>query len=76
MPTFSFKKIVVQRLTTLFLLLGFALFFVSITQFTFETLTLCCLIYLSLIPVSILNYKSKLKDSQNEELDEDQRDIL
>ena len=75
-PTFSFKKIVVQRQTTLFLLLGFALFFVSITQFTYETLTLCCLIYLSLIPVSILNYKSKLKDSQNEELDEDQRDIL
>ena len=75
-PTFSFKKIVVQRQTTLFLLLGFALFFVSITQFTYETLTLCCLIYLSLIPVSILNYRSKLKDSQNEELDEDQRDIL
>ena len=75
-PTFSFKKIVVQRQTTLFLLLGFAPFFVSITQFTYETLTLCCLIYLSLIPVSILNYRSKLKDSQNEELDEDQRDIL
>ena len=75
-PTFSFKKIVVQRQTTLFLLLGFALFFVSITQFTYETLTLCCLIYLSLIPVSILNYRSKLKNSQNEELDEDQRDIL
>ena len=51
-PTFSFKKIVVQRQTTLFLLLGFALFFVLITQFTYETLALCCLIYLALIPVS------------------------
>ena len=75
-PTFSFKKIVVQRQTTLFLLLGFALFFVLITQFTYETLTLCCLIYLALIPVSILNYKSKLKNSQNAEFEEDQRDIL
>ena len=75
-PTFSFKKIVVQRQTTLFLLLGFALFFVSITQFTYETLALCCVIYITLIPVSIYNYRSKLKNSQNEELDEDQRDIL
>ena len=76
MPTFSFKKIVVQRQTTLFLLLGFALFFVLITQFTFETLALCCLIYLALIPVSILNYRSKLKNSQSVEFEEDQRDIL
>ncbi len=75
-PTFSFKKIVVQRQTTLFLLLGFALFFVSIIQFTYETLALCCVIYITLIPVSIYNYRSKLKNSQNEELDEDQRDIL
>ena len=75
-PTFSFKKIVVQRQTTLFLLLGFALFFVSITQFTYETLAVCCVIYITLIPVSIYNYRSKLKNSQNEELDEDQRDIL
>ena len=36
-PTFSFKKIAVQRQMTLFLLLGLGLFFVSIIQFTFET---------------------------------------
>ena len=66
----------VQRQTTLFLLLGFALFFVSITQFTYETLSVCCVVYLILIPVSIYNYRSKLKNSQNEILDEDQRDIL
>ena len=45
-PTFSFKKIAVHRRTTVFLLLGMGLFFVSIIQFTFETLTICCLIYL------------------------------
>ena len=76
LPTFSFKKIVVQRQMTLFLLLGLGLFFVSLIQFTYETLTLCCLLYLVLIPVSIYNYRSKLKNSQKEIIEEDQRDIL
>ena len=75
-PTFSFKKITVQRNMTLFLLLGFGLFFVSIIQFTYETLTICCLIYLSLIPISIFNYNKKLKNVQKEIVEEDQRDIL
>ena len=75
-PTFSFKKIVVQRQMTLFLLLGVGLFFVSITQFTYETLTICCLIYLALIPASIYSYRLKLKNAQNEIVEEDHRDIL
>ena len=75
-PTFSFKKIVVQRKMTLFLLLGFGLFFVSIIQFTYETMAICCVIYLLLIPVSIYNYRSKLKSAQNDIIEEDQRDIL
>ena len=75
-PTFSFKKIVIQRHLTLFLLLGVGLFFVSIIQFTYETLTICCILYLFLIPVSIFNYRSKLKNSQNQNIEEDQRDIL
>jgi len=75
-PTFSFKKIVVQRNMTLFLLLGVGLFFVLIIQFTYETLAIGSLIYLALIPLSVLNYRSKLKNSQNDIVDEDQRDIL
>ncbi len=75
-PTFSFKKIVVQRQMTLFLLLGFGLFFVSIIQFTYETLAVCCFLYLCLIPLSILNYKKKLKNAEKEIIEEDQRDIL
>ena len=57
-PTFSFKKIVVQRNMTLFLLLGVGLFFVLIIQFTYETLTICCLmilIYLTLCKVTFLS---------------------
>tara|TARA_B100001029_G_C14739381_1_gene274664 strand:- start:249 stop:572 length:324 start_codon:yes stop_codon:yes gene_type:complete len=75
-PTFSFKKIAVQRRTTLFLLLGFGLFFVSIIQFTYETMTICCLIYLILIPISIYNYRFKIKSAKNQITEEDQRDIL
>ena len=75
-PTFSFKKIVVQRQMTLFLLLGLGLFFVSIIQFTYETMAICCLAYLLLIPVSIYNYRSKLKSAQDDTFEEDQRDIL
>ena len=75
-PTFSFKRIAVQRQMTLFLLLGFGLFFVSIIQFTYETLAICCFIYLSLIPLSILNYNKKLKNAEKEIIEEDQRDIL
>ena len=75
-PTFSFKKIAVHRRTTVFLLLGMGLFFVSIIQFTFETLTICCLIYLFLIPVGIYNYKSKLKTANEFVVEDDQQDIL
>ena len=61
LPTYSFKKISIKRNMTIFLLLGVGLFFVSIIQFTFETLFLGLLIYLILIPVGIFNYNKKSK---------------
>ena len=75
-PTFSFKKIAIKRNMTIFLLLGVGLFFLSIIQFTFETLTVCSLIYLLLIPIGIYNYRAKLKNAHQEELEEEQQDIL
>ena len=76
LPTFSFKKISIKRNMTIFLLLGVGLFFVSIIQFTFETLSLGLLIYLLLIPLGIINYNKKSKSVENDLLDEDQQDIL
>ena len=76
LPTYSFKKISIKRNMTIFLLLGVGLFFVSIIQFTFETLSLGLFIYLLLIPLGILNYNKKSKSVDNELLDEDQQDIL
>ena len=75
-PTFSFKKITVRRNMTIFLLLGVGVFFVSIIQFTFETITVCSLIYLLLIPVGIFNYRSNLKTANQQSIEEEQRDIL
>ena len=75
-PTYSFKKISINRNMTIFLLLGVGLFFVSIIQFTFETLTICLLAYLLLIPISIFNYKKNLKNTDKINLEEDQQDIL
>ena len=75
-PTFSFKKIAIRRNMTIFLLLGVGLFFVSIIQFTYETMVICSFIYVLLIPISVLSFRSKLKNAQKEIIQEDQRDIL
>ena len=61
---------------TIFLLLGVGLFFVSIIQFTFETLFLGLLIYLVLIPIGILNFNKKSKSVINQQDEEDQQDVL
>ena len=76
LPTYSFKKISIKRNMTIFLLLGVGLFFVSIIQFTFETISLGLFIYLLIIPLGILNYNKKSKLVENQLLDEDQQDIL
>tara|TARA_B100000029_G_C16838074_1_gene690637 strand:+ start:182 stop:370 length:189 start_codon:yes stop_codon:yes gene_type:complete len=61
---------------TVFLLLGVGLFFVSIIQFTFETLAICSMIYLVLIPVGIYNYKLKTKATKEVEIEDEHQDIL
>ena len=61
---------------TIFLLLGVGLFFVSIIQFTFETLALGMLIYLLLLPVGFLNYNRKSKSATINQEEEDQQDVL
>ncbi len=75
-PTFSFKKIAIRRNMTIFLLLGVGLFFVSIIQFTFETIAICSLIYLILIPAGIYNYRLKSKTASQIVSEEEHRDIL
>ena len=76
-PTYSFKKIVIPRSMTKFLLFGLVLFFGALLVFTFKTLALASILYLCLIPVSYFHYK-KVKKEKNvtSDKDEELEDIL
>ena len=63
-PTYSFKKIVIPRSMTKFLLFGIVLFFGALLFYTFKILTLSSIIYLCLIPISYIHFK-KLKKEKN-----------
>ena len=48
-PSYSFKKIVIQRKTTIFLLFGIVLFFGLLLIYTFNVIAISSLIYLTFI---------------------------
>ena len=56
-PTYSLKKIVIPRSTTIFLLFGIVLFFGLLLIYTFKVIALSGLVYLMLIPISFLHYQ-------------------
>ena len=76
-PTYSFKKIVIARSLTKFLLFGIVLFFGALLVYTFKILAVTCLIYICLIPISYFHYK-KIKKEKNVSSDKDEEleDIL
>ena len=77
-PTFSFKKIVVARSSTIFLLFGIVVVFGILLVYPFEILFVGCLIYLISIPVSIFVFKKiQKKYKVDNEFDEDEpEDVL
>ena len=76
-PTYSFKKIVIPRSTTKFLLFGIVLFFGALLVYTFKVLAISSFVYLCLIPISYFHYK-KIKKEKNITSDKDEglEDIL
>ena len=60
-PTYSFKKIVIQRKTTIFLLFGIVLFFGLLLIYTFNVIAISGIIYLSLIPISFFHFQKLRK---------------
>ena len=76
-PSYSFKKIVIQRKATIFLLFGIVLFFGALLVYTFKVLAVSSAVYLCLIPVSFFHYK-KIKKEKNITSDKDEglEDIL
>ena len=77
-PSYSFKKIVIQRKATIFLLFGIVLFFGLLLIYPFNVISISATIYLTLLPISFFHYQ-KLK-KENEDVsnidEEDQEDIL
>ena len=78
-PSYSFKKIVIQRKTTVFLLFGIILFFGLLLIYPFNIIAISSIIYLLMLPISFFHYQ-KLK-KQNLDLDvieneDDQEDVL
>jgi len=63
-PTYSFKKIVIPRKMTVFLLFGIVLFFGLLLIYTFKVLVVSSFMYLCLIPISYFHYK-KIKKQKN-----------
>ena len=76
-PTYSFKKIIIPRSMTKFLLFGIVLFFGALLVYTFKVLAISSIIYICLIPISYFHYK-KIKKEKNITSDKDEglEDIL
>ena len=78
-PSYSFKKIVIQRKTTIFLLFGIVLFFGLLLIYPFNVITISALIYLAMLPISYFHYQKLKKLNEDQNLngeDDDQEDIL
>ncbi len=77
-PSYSFKKIVIQRKTTIFLLFGIVLFFGLLLIYTFNVIAISALIYLTLLPISFIHYQKLKKQNINEKIqdDDDLEDVL
>ena len=76
-PTYSFKRIVIPRTMTKFLLFGIVIFFGALLVYTFKVIAISSIIYLCLIPVSYFHFK-KIKKEKNiiSNKDEELEDIL
>jgi len=78
-PTYSFKKIVIPRKTTIFLLFSIIVFFVLLLIYTLNVIAISSLIYLTLLPISFVHYQKlkKQNENRNSQLDDDDlEDVL
>ena len=77
-PTYSFKKIVIPRTMTKFLLFGIVLFFGLLLIYPFNVISISAMIYLTLLPISFFHYQKIKKENEDVgHIDEDdQEDIL
>jgi CDP-diacylglycerol--serine O-phosphatidyltransferase len=77
-PSYSFKKIVIPRKTTIFLLFGIVLFFGLLLIYTFNVIAISAVIYLLLLPISFFHFQKIKKQHENDKIqdDDDLEDVL
>ncbi len=76
-PTYSFKKIVIQRKATIFLLFGIVLFFGLLLIYTFNVIAISTIIYLILLPISFIHFQRLNKQNEKfQDTDDDLEDVL
>ena len=77
-PTYSFKKIVIPRRTTIFLLFGIVLFFGLLLIYTFNVIAISAVIYVFLLPISFFHFQKIKKQHENDKIQEedDLEDVL
>ncbi len=74
-PSYSFKKIVIQRKATIFLLFGIVLFFGLLLIYPFNVISLSALIYLSMLPISFFHYQKIKKQNEGQNYDDEDDDL-
>ena len=78
-PSYSFKKIVIQRKTTIFLLFGIVLFFGLLLIYPFNLIAISAIVYLAMLPISFFHYqklKKQNEDQNYKDEDDDLEDVL
>ena len=77
-PTYSFKKIIIPRRTTIFLLFGIVLFFGLLLIYTFNVIAISTIIYLLLLPISFFHFQKIKRQHENDRIqdEDDLEDIL
>ena len=77
-PTYSFKKIVIQRKTTIFLLFGIILSFGLLLVYPFTVISVSTIIYVFLFPFSFFHFQKlkKQNEDKNQTEDDDFEDVL
>ena len=78
-PSYSFKKIVIQRKATIFLLFGIVLFFGLLLIYPFNVISISAIVYLSMLPISFFHYQKLKKQNEDQNYkneDDDLEDIL
>ena len=73
-PSYSFKKIVIRRRTTIFLLFGIVLFFGLLLIYTFNVIAISAIIYLLLLPISFAHYQ-KIRNNHEKDKIQDEDDL-